>query len=211
MSIRSRPSNKTWGSDDLVNAISLEDCQSLYKIEVRKFTKVVTNEKGCRLSSRSISVGGYPQVQIPKEIVQNLDPDVFGDVSNWNKSKRRFGVGVHLLAYKATTGNQIPIYVNGEELGHKCSMGRMNFEGDDDKGCISPGHLGPISHQENMDQQRCLVFVDLSVNDGCWYKVCSHNFCIGTLNQEDYWDNLDSIDFTVNHIDGVVSNFNFQK
>ena len=197
---------KSWGYETLLNALSKKVCEDLWEKELKTQTKEESNDKGCLLSKRHIAIGGYPMIQIPFEYCVKLDSKTFGEVNNtnWTKIKRQFSVPVHALAYTATTGNLLKDYVKGWEVGHKCGNGRKNSEGDDKKGCITPDHLGQIHHDDNMAQQRCLVFVDISgeQDEGIWIKVCKHDFCIGTLEQEEFSKKVQSLDIKVNFKSG---------
>ena len=63
-------------------------------------------------------------IQIPFEHCVELDPKIFGEItnSNWKYIKRHFSVPVHALAYTATTGNLLEIILNGGMLDTSAEM-----------------------------------------------------------------------------------------
>jgi len=185
------------GGVALVNAMSVEGCRAVVAYYTTKYSITDGNDKGCLIST--LEFGGnaaglcYAVAQsIPAEHV----PEAWVGAP---KSKLK-GM-LHLFAYKAHTGENIPAEM---EVTHICGMGKRSIKGDFTRGCFLGAHLTVKTHAANMSEINCKSLEQCNFC-GLINIRCTHTpRCVATLALEAALEKQQQpISITIKYSDGT--------
>jgi hypothetical protein len=174
---RKQPSTQVGpGSAALVNSINPAIIQRIVERELNLYS---IYHEGCIVSTRCVSKGQYPRVNVKKYLT--------GEYRGLPASLCRVSVN-HLVL--TLNGQQVPQYTTNDDVMHSCHKGKARFR--TDKCCITPQHLSIGSHGDNMRQQNCVPITRCSYCELLIRTCCHMPQCISQLTNAEAQQHLPS-------------------